>query len=78
MRFSKKNLALMALGLSLALAAGCATKAEEHFVKVQLGMSKAQVRGTIGEPDIVKKVRFEGHTKDYEIWEYDMVPQTPT
>lgn len=62
----------------LVLAAGCATRAEDSFVKVQLGMSKADLRQTLGDPAKVKKVRFQGHTRSYEIWEYLMVPATPT
>ena len=75
-----RKLMLMAAALALvsALAAGCATRAENTFTKVQLGMSEASVRQTIGEPDEVKKVRFEGHTRDYVIWEYMLVPTTPT
>lgn len=69
---------LMLLILALALAAGCATKAENTFTKVQLGMSQGSVRQTLGEPVEVKKVRFEGHTRDYVIWEYMLVPMTPT
>ncbi len=62
----------------LVLVAGCATRASDSFVKVKLGMTKADLRHTLGEPAKVKMVRFPGHTRSYEIWEYMMVPATPT
>jgi hypothetical protein len=74
---SRKVLAVVLI-LGLALAAGCVAPAKEQFAKLQVGMSKTQVSKTIGEPEKVEYVRFKGHDSDYEIWEYQMVPDTPT
>ncbi len=63
--------------LGLALAAGCVAPAKEQFAKLQVGMSKPQVTRAIGEPEKVEYVRFKGHDSDYEVWQYQMVPDTP-
>jgi len=68
--------ALLILGL--ALSAGCVAPAKEQFAKLQVGMSKPQVAKTIGEPEKVEYVRFKGHDSDYEVWQYQMVPDIPT
>ncbi|CAO0822973.1 Lipoprotein SmpA/OmlA domain-containing protein [Desulfarculales bacterium] len=73
---SKKVLALVLI-LGLVLTAGCVAPAKEQFAKLQVGMSKPQVTHTIGEPEKVDYVRFKGHDSDYEIWQYQMVPDTP-
>jgi hypothetical protein len=67
----------MALLLLVVFLAGCAARADEEFVKVHLGMSKNEVRDTVGEPAKVEKINFPGHTRPYEIWEYHMIPDAP-
>lgn len=74
---SRKFLALVLI-FGLALAAGCVAPAKEQFAKLQVGMTKPQVARTIGEPEKVEFVRFKGHDSDYEVWQYQMVPDTPT
>ena len=64
------------LGLCLLLSAGCASKAAEEFAKLEVGMSPAEVRQALGEPEKVKKVRFKNHEEDYVVWEYSMIPET--
>lgn len=69
-----RKLAVLALALFLA---GCAARADQDFVKVHLGMSKNEVRHTLGEPAGVEQIKFPGHTRAYEIWEYYMIPDAP-
>ena len=73
---SRKVMAAVLI-LGLALAAGCVAPAKEQFAKLQVGMSKPQVAKTIGDPEMVEYVRFKGHDSDYEVWQYQMVPDTP-
>ncbi|RJX35263.1 MAG: hypothetical protein C4525_04970 [Desulfarculus sp.] len=64
--------------LALALAAGCASAAEDQFGKLAPGMTPAQVAKALGEPEHIKRVRFPGHKRDYLVMEYTMVPEVPT
>jgi len=63
--------------LGLALLAACAPKATEQFARVQLGMTKQQVAGILGKPEAVRYVHFPGYERDFQVWEYQMVPDTP-
>jgi hypothetical protein len=72
------NSLILSLCLVLALlVGGCVAGAKEQFAKIETGMSKQQVAQVLGDPEKVKYVRFAGHDRDYEIWQYAMVPNTP-
>jgi hypothetical protein len=62
----------------LLLAAGCAPNASEQFAKIEPGMSHREVAAVLGKPELVTKVRFSGHSEDFEIWQYEMVPDAPS
>lgn len=68
---------ILVLCLVLALLAGCVAGAKEQFGKIEPGMNKQQVTQALGDPERVDSVRFAGHDRDYEIWQYAMVPNTP-
>lgn len=68
--------AMLMLGLALG-AVGCVAPAKEQFAKLSVGMDKDQVTKAIGQPEEVKFVRFKGHESDYEVWQYQMVPDKP-
>lgn len=71
------SLKLCLVILALALAAGCAARADDQLSNVQPGMTPAQVSRALGEPENIKRVRFPGHKRDYLVLEYSMVPETP-
>ncbi len=62
----------------LALAAGCVAPAKDEFAKLRVGMTEYQVSQALGKPEEVKLVRFKGHDSDYQVWQYNMVPDIPT
>ncbi len=68
---------LWTVALMVALTAGCAASAKDELAKLEVGMSKSQVSSTLGQPEAVETVRFAGHDRDYEVWQYQMVPNTP-
>jgi hypothetical protein len=68
----------MVMTAGLLLTAGCAPNASEQFAKVEPGMSHREVSAVLGQPELVTKVRFSGHPEDFEIWQYEMVPDVPS
>lgn len=73
-----RKLLVAVLISGLLSASGCVASSKDQFAKLQVGMTKPQVSRHIGEPEKVEYVRFKGHDADYEIWQYQMVPDTPT
>lgn len=73
----RSKLVVLAMCLVLAMVAGCVAGAKEQMAKIEVGMSQQEVAKALGEPEKVESVRFAGHDRDYEVWQYDMVPNTP-
>ncbi len=73
----RSKLVALAVCLVLAGLAGCVAGAKEQFAKIEVGMKQEQVAQTLGNPEKVEFVRFAGHDQDYEVWQYEMVPNTP-
>lgn len=73
------TLAVLAVGVLLALAAlaGCAATANDQMGKLEVGMTSQQVKKSLGPPEAIKRVRFPGYSRDYLVWEYSWVPETP-
>lgn len=65
-------------GLALILiVTGCVKHAADVNEQLKPGMSENQVTGMLGQPMYKKLVRFKGHTEDYLIYEYELVPDIP-
>lgn len=68
---------ILALLVGLAMLSGCVAAAKEEFAKLKVGMNEEQVGKVLGKPEAVSAVRFAGHDRDYTVWQYEMVPNTP-
>lgn len=68
---------IFALLACLVLAAGCAPTAKQEFSKIEPGMTRDQVAGALGDPELITTVRFSGHVQEFEIWQYEMKPDVP-
>lgn len=72
-----RRVSLWMLVLFVALASGCAANAKDQMEKLRVGMRPTQVQTVLGPPEDVKQVKFKGHDDYYEVWQYQMVPESP-
>jgi outer membrane protein assembly factor BamE (lipoprotein component of BamABCDE complex) len=72
-----RSLFILASFVVVVLAAGCTHHAYDVSQQLQNGMSQSQVVKLIGMPLKKKLIRFKGHTEDYLVYEYEMVPDVP-
>ena len=63
-----RNISFLSL-LLIAILVGCATTGQ--FIRLELGMSKAQVIETIGEPDIARGSIHNKYDQVIDVWEYE-------
>jgi outer membrane protein assembly factor BamE (lipoprotein component of BamABCDE complex) len=61
----------------IAIVTGCVQHAADVTGQLKPGMSESQVTGMLGQPMYKKLVRFKGHTEDYLVYEYEMIPDIP-
>ena len=72
-----RRLGMVVLACAVVWVAGCAASAKDQMAKLQVGMKQPQVEQVLGKPEEVKQVKFKGHDDYYEVWQYEMVPETP-
>ena len=71
------SLIVATLVLGMMVISGCVQHAADVSQQLKMGMSETQVTGMLGLPMFKKIIRFQGHTEDYLVYEYELVPDVP-
>ena len=73
----KRISSILALLITFSIFVGCAPQAATEFSKLEPGMTRQQVKNTLGQPELITTVRFSGQPYDFEVWQYQMTPDVP-